>query len=439
MKFDFSKKQMDIGTFAFNFVRTLAVAGTGGAELNECLRAASAIKDGDIESWVTQWALLAEEVRAAATKARAAGQTITARQTLLRASNYYRAAMFSLPHTDPRLDAYLRLSRTCFRDAAQLFSPAIEAMDIPFGDARLPAYFLSAGAPGSPTLLVLNGGDSTNEEMVHWIGFAAVARGWNCMVFEGPGQWSAMQLNPGLVLRPDYEAPARAALDALVQRGDVDASRIALFGPSLGALLAARVAAFEPRITACVCDGLVVDVYEAWHAVWPRILQKAPPVVFDIVFGIFERLSPQLRGITNHFRWMLGAAKPHDIIDAWKPYSIKDLAGSIRCPTLLLYGEAEVAQSNDAVTLSAMRFINQLGGPVCIRMFGDEDGWAASHCQVGAFAAMQAVVFDWLERAVNDSGRLPRRDIGSNVKAVIVRYTRDDRARTELRALLGGT
>jgi pimeloyl-ACP methyl ester carboxylesterase len=272
--------------------------------------------------------------------------------------------------------------------------------------------------------------------MVHWLGFAAVARGWNCMVFEGPGQWSAMQLNPGLVLRPDYEAPTKAVLDKLLLRADVDASKIALFGPSLGALLAARVAAFEPRIAACVCDGLVVDVYEAWHAVWPRVLQKAGPAVFDMTFSLFERLSPQLHGMANHFRWMLGVSKPHDIIDAWKPYSIGDLGDKIRCPVLLLYGEAEVAQSNDAVTLSAMRFINHLRGPVCIRVFGDEDGWAASHCQVGAFAPMQAVVFDWLEKAVNDQ-KLPRRyDIGANVLEVMNRSMRSDHARAEMQTLV---
>ncbi|CAG0927709.1 hypothetical protein TFLX_00572 [Thermoflexales bacterium] len=44
-----------------------------------------------------------------------------ARQAYLRASNYYRAAMFSLPHTDDRLDKYLTLSHVSFHQAAQLF------------------------------------------------------------------------------------------------------------------------------------------------------------------------------------------------------------------------------------------------------------------------------------------------------------------------------
>jgi hypothetical protein len=221
VKLVLNEKVMDIGTFEFNFMRTLMVAGTGGAEINECYLVIDRIKQNDQESWVKEWAFMAEQAQRSATAAAARHRPITTRQAYLRASNYYRAAMFSLPHTDARLDKYLTASRDCFREAAKLFSPRIEALEIPFGDVRLPAYFLSSGAAGSaprPTLLVINGGDSTNEEMVLWLGFAAVARGWNCLVFEGPGQWSALQMNPGLFLRPDYEKPVKAVIDYLVQR-----------------------------------------------------------------------------------------------------------------------------------------------------------------------------------------------------------------------------
>lgn len=441
MKLDLSLKAMDIGTPAFNFMRTLMVAGTGGAEISECFEALNRIKARDTESWVREWAILADRVREAAMAAGRLDQTITARQAWLRASNYYRCAMFSLPHADERLDSYLTLSRECFHAAARLFSRPIEVPEIPFGDARLPAYFVSADVEGSrprPTLLVLNGGDSTNEEMVHWLGFAAAGRGWNCLVLEGPGQWSALQMNPGLQLRPDYEAPVGAAIDYLVGRHDVDPDRIALFGPSLGSLLAARTVAFERRIKACVCQGLVVDVYEAWHAVWPLVLRKAPPGVFDVVFSGLERLSPQLHGMANHFRWMLGVAKPHAMIEAWKPYHVGDLATRISCPMLVLYGEAEAAQSDDRVALSALRFIGKLAGPVSLQIFGYDQGWAATHCQIGGLAPMQALVFDWLEKAVTVPHDLPRCDVGDNVAGVFARHVRSSAARSEAETILKG-
>lgn len=439
MKLSFSRKAMDIGTPDFNFVRTLMVASTGGAELNECLLVADRIKGRQAESWVREWAGIAERVHQSAATAVVAGQMPTARQAFLRASNYYRAAMFSLPHTDARLDRYLTASRNCFHAAASLFEPRIEVLEIPFGAARLPAYFLPAGSSDAarhPTLLVLNGGDSTNEEMVHWLGFAAAARGWNCLVVEGPGQWSALQMNPGLLLRPDYEAPVKAVIDHLVRRDDVDPERIALFGPSLGATLAARVVAFEDRICACICDGLVVDVHEAWYAVWPWALRKAPAGIFDKVFAGFEKLSLQLHGMANHFRWMLGASTPTAMIAAWKPFHVGELAPRIRCPMLFLYGEAEAAQSDDRVTLSALRFIGDLSAPVTMRMFGFDQGWASTHCQVGGLAAMQATVFDWLDKAVNAPARLPRHDIGDNLGPIFSRYMRSSAAKAEVDHIL---
>lgn len=409
MKLDFSK--MDIGTFQFNFVRTLMVAPTGGAEVSECLKAAAMIKDNDEEGWVREWANIAETAANVAGRAMQSGQTATARLAYMRASNYYRAAMFSLPHTDIRLDQYLTLSRDTFHKAAKLFSPPIEAVEIPFEGAHLPGYFLSAGQSKMPTLLVINGGDSTNEEMVHWIGFAAVERGWNCLVFEGPGQWSALQLNPGLHLRADYEVPVKAVVDYLVRRNDVDPDRIALIGYSLSSQLAARVAAFEKRLCACICvGGIIVDVNEAWEAVMPALLRNALPGLFDRVFASMEKASPPMRGFVNHFSWSFGVAKPHELLEAWRPFNIKGLAPKIQCPLLVLIGEGEYEQTDTKTTLTILRFINELTCPVTFYEFAYTDGWAASHCSVGDEGPAQAVIFDWLDRTVNKKDRLVKID-----------------------------
>ena len=398
MKLDFS--DMDIGTPQFNFVRTLMVAPTGGAEISECLQAAANIRDNNLEDWVRGWAILAENAFQAAGQARQAGRIADSRSAYLRASNYFRAAMFSLPPTDGRFFPFLTRSREAFHEAAKLFSPPIEAIDIPFGAARLPAYFLSAGRSRLPTLIAINGGDSINEELVHWIGFAAVARGWNCLIFEGPGQWSALQLNPGLTLRPDYEAPVKAVIDYLVQREEVDPDRLAVIGYSLSSQLAPRAAAFEKRIRACICvGGVVVDVNEAFKSVWPA-LRYAFPGVFDLVFAALEKVSPQLRGLANHFRYSFGLSKPHEILEAWRPFNIKDLAPRIQCPFLVLIGEGEYEQTDTHVVLSTLRFIRDLPGPVAMHEFAYADGWAASHCSVGDEGPSQRVIFDWLDETV---------------------------------------
>ncbi len=400
MKLDL--EDMTIGSAGFNFVRTLSVAATGGADFAECLIAARRIREGDDESWVREWAALAGRVQQAAEAATRSGDIPASRGAFLRASNYFRTAMFSLPPADPRLGEYLTLSREQFHRAAQLSSPPIEILEIPFGEARLPAYFLGPGGARRPTLIVVNGGDSTNEEMAHWVGFSAVARGWNCLVFEGPGQWSALQLNPGLRLRADYEAPVAAVIEVLLQRGDVDPQHLAIIGYSLGAQLAARAAALDPRISACICDGLVTDVNAAWQATWPPVLRKAPPAVFDLVFSLFERISPPLRTFTNHFRFSMGVTKPHEVFDGWRPFSIEGLAPRTRCPMLLLFGEDEFAQSDQTVAVGVLQYVSELTCPVAIHEFGYDAGWAASHCQVGALAGAQSVIFDWLDKTLDE-------------------------------------
>jgi pimeloyl-ACP methyl ester carboxylesterase len=416
MKVDFSK--MDVASVPFQVVRAMMVAGTGGAEVSECLLAIGRIKENDQESWVREWAAIAENVARAGEQALYSGQpggTIAARQAFMRASNYYRTAMFPLPPADDRLDRYITLSRDCFHRAAGLFSPAIEIVEIPFrdarvGDVRLPGYFLAAGGAGRPTLIALNGADSTNEELAHWIGFAAVARGWNCLVFEGPGQWSALQLNPGLYLRHDYELPVKAVVDYLLQRDEVDRDNIALIGYSLGSLLAARAVAFEKRISACIVNDLIVDVSEAWEAVWPPALQKAFRGVFDVAVSAMERRSPELRGFVNHHKFAFGVSRPSEILEKYRPFNIQGLSPRIQCPMLLLYGEAGYKETSAKVALSTLRFISKLTCPVAIHEFGLKDGWAASHCQMGALSLAQPVILDWLDRTVKKNELALRTD-----------------------------
>ena len=402
MKLDFTKRNMDVATFPFRFMRILGIAGTGGCEVNECFRTLEKVKQNDDQSWIREWAALAEKLERTAERSMQAGQRLNARNEYLRACSYYQVAMFSLSPADERLFTYLTRSRAIFHKAAGLCSPAIQVVDIPFGEAHLPAYFLSGGPGKRPTMLVVNGGDSTNEEMVHMIGFAAAQRGWNCLVFEGPGQWSALQLNPGLTLRVEYEQPVGAVIDYLLQRQDVDPEKIALYGLSMSSLLGARAVAYDKRICACILNGgPVVDINEAWEAVRPAWVKKTIPGVWDFLFGQLLKVNAQFAGFVNHFEWSFGVNSLRELLEAWRPFTIRGLAPLIHCPTLILEGEAEYAQTDHRTTLSAIRFISELTCPTAIHEFSlAEDGWAASHCQIGGVNAASEVIFDWLDRTL---------------------------------------
>ena len=71
-------------------------------------------------------------------------------------------------------------------------------------------------------------------------GAAALRRGYSCLLFDGPGQGTAL-MRDGLVSRPDWEHVVTPVVDWLVER--VPRARVALVGISFGGYLAARAAA----------------------------------------------------------------------------------------------------------------------------------------------------------------------------------------------------
>ena len=162
---------------------------------------------------------------------------------------------------DPRIDhAYYR-ARECFGTAAALFDPPIEPVEIPYENTVLHGYFYrgAGSGPGTdqdatprPTIIMHSGFDGTCEEL-HWIGAAAAQeRGYHVLTFDGPGQPAARRFD-GLVFRPDWENVVTPVLDWLLARPGApftDPTRVALFGLSMGGLLAPRAAAFEHRLAA---------------------------------------------------------------------------------------------------------------------------------------------------------------------------------------------
>src|SRR5205809_911641 len=120
--------------FSYELQRALSHTYARAADVGECLSTAGRIREGDFESWYAEWRATAERVHGFARQSLERRRGVSAREALLRASNYYRTAEFFL-HVDPRdpriLDTW-RLSAECFRQAAELFtSPTIEPIEIP--------------------------------------------------------------------------------------------------------------------------------------------------------------------------------------------------------------------------------------------------------------------------------------------------------------------
>ncbi|HXY88717.1 MAG TPA: hypothetical protein VEG44_09775 [Candidatus Acidoferrales bacterium] len=384
-----------VGAFDFEFLRGISIMRTGGAELGECLETISKIHDNDFDSWVTEWENTAHRAENEGVSYAAKGLNVAARNAFLRASSYYRMAVFYSYYREERHALLLEKSVTCFHRAARLMSLSIEFLDIDFEGARLPAYFISGDGGKRPTLIALGGFDSTMEEMYHFIGAAAAEYGWNCLIFEGPGQWSALTRNPGLVFRPDYEKPVKAVVDYALSRPDVDGDKLALIGYSLGGYLAPRAAAFDSRIKACIANNLVFDFREA---VTSSFVPPSGDVAEISVDSIFSKSGPEtevLRWMMGHAQWTMGIEQPQELFEATEPYTLKGLEERIKCPMLMLFGEEEIANIGHKFVSETINFVSTLDCDRTFHIFTKLEG-AGSHCQMGGISLAQAVIFEWL-------------------------------------------
>jgi len=400
VKVSFAKKT--VGGFNYEFTRGVSTQTAGAAEFGECMETMHRIKNGDFESWIQEWSATADHVERFAQAALAAGDPNAARIAFLKASNYYRMAVFYAKQTDPRHRTLWERSRDCFDSMIALADTPHERAEIEFDGAKLPALFVSGGDGRRPTLIALGGFDSTLEEVYCWIGPAAIEYGWHCLIFEGPGQWGALMNNPGLTFRGDYEKPTQAVVDYLLARADVEPDKVALIGYSAGGYFAPRAASGEPRIRACIANTLVVDCEEAAKAGMKGVTN---PTLIDVAFKLIMKVNTPARWGFQHAQWTLGIDKPHQWPAAYSGFTLKGREQQFTNPMLFLFGEDDIrdaAASTKAIVAGLLDFIQALPCDRSIHLFSQRDG-ASSHCQMGGLSYAHATIFNWLNHVLCDA------------------------------------
>jgi pimeloyl-ACP methyl ester carboxylesterase len=390
--------------FDYQLLRAMGAADYGGSTVGECLVAAGMITDGDTGSWVRAFCDLAARVEARAAACRDAGHLVSARDHFMRASTYHRTAEY-YAEADPDVLAECgRRSRACFEAAALLFDPPIEPLSIPFENGFLPGYLVRprpgtapAGRPRG-TLVAFGGFDSGAEEMYFQLGAAGAARGWQVVLFDGPGQTGCMRQNPTMTYRPDYEAPVGAVLDDVVARFGAGEGFLALAGMSIGGYFAARTAAHDDRVGALVADSPLVDLYRYFEAfLGPEVFRMHRDIRPEDVAGIPEDLLPaqMLWGIAAVCR-RFGVASLQEWKTRLRAYRLDSALAAVSCPALALVGLREGPE----VLRQADEFTAGVTGPVTSHRFSVDDG-ADAHCQANNLRLSTQVIFDWLDDLVS--------------------------------------
>lgn len=387
-------------------MRLFGAAEYGGALFGEVVAIAQQIKAGDYDSWYNANNAFADRIASEAEAQQKKGHRISARDSYLRASSYYRNSEFFLHANpdDPRVKRAYERAVACYKSAAVLFAPAIQPLEIPYDGTTLPGYFHSPDTSGRPhpTILLHTGFDGSAEEM-HWNGArAAVERGYNVLVFDGPGQFGPVH-RQGLHFRPDWEKVVTPVIDFAVTRSDVDPHKIALYGVSFGGYLAPRAAAFEPRLAACIADDRIYDYGASQLSGIPE--QARAQVLQALTVPSAPQLDArleQMMQMNSVARWAFtqgmyatGVNRPRAYLAATQAYNLRDgIAEKIKCPTLVCDAEKDLFFKGQAQLL-----FDHLTCTKTMLNFTDAEG-AGAHCEVGASRLAYARIYDWLDETL---------------------------------------
>ena len=381
------------------FKRTLEQMSEKAAEIGECLFTASRINEIDGESWINAWADLGEKVLLHGQESFRSGCPVSARESFIRASNYFRTAEYGCSPSHPRFHELWKKSYDAFHAACPLFDPPIQVLQIPFENKLLPGYFWRPDnrSVNRPTMISVGGNDSSGEEMFITTGFGAVRRGYNYLTFEYPGHRGTVHLYPDCVKRPDYEIPFKTVLDFLETLPGVD-ERIALGGFSYGGYVAARVASFEKRIRAVIPDSPVVDIpVLVLSGFLGPLIKGVPRAILDKVIKRRLRNSPITKALLDYSAWTWGAQSLSEEfeLESFNRHNIREDIRSITCPALALVGKDE---GEEMVNQAKFFYENISSKDKTLYIFSREVDGSNDHCQLDNFSRAHQVAYDWLDK-----------------------------------------
>ena len=288
----------------------------------------SKIRVGDAASWYNAWSSYADRLYDLAVKSHAAGHRVSARNAFLRASNYYRTAyifMFALP-IDPRVIEAYEKQTDSFQKAAALFEQPIEVLKIPYQNTTLPGYFIKPDGSNTArkTFLCTGGYDGTCEELFFSTAGGALERGYNVLIFDGPGQGGALVMQK-LPMRADWENVVTPWL-IICSHGRMwiqlglrytavalaDISRRARQRSSIGLLLVSRT---------LHCLTRQRSVNKMFPPEIANALAKNDVAVLEPFFNKLQENTTQ-RFILGRGMWVHGATTPWEYFKMFQAYSL---------------------------------------------------------------------------------------------------------------------
>ncbi|BDH12580.1 alpha/beta hydrolase family protein [Streptomyces hygroscopicus] len=396
--------------FNFNGLLALGSSGYGAGEVGEVLTAVNTINKAGLsaQTYTETFRKLGDQLMAAPQGSRPGAQTTRFRA--LRAAQYYAQALFFVLGSDaPGIEEQLyKAGRGAWDKFCGLCDPVPVTAHIPYGRTPLPVWFFRPDGSGRrrPTVILTNGSDGQNVDMWTYGVPAALDRGWNALVYDGPGQGQLLFVDQ-VVFTPRWETVVTPLVDWLSARSDVDTGKIALTGLSMAGDLAPRAAAFERRIAALVAMPGVLSPWlgfppeireiltpdrEKTNYIWNKeVVPELPPSAAATMKKRIEPFSVPAMLAARQGKMFTDFYTPATLI---KSLDITDVVGRIKMPTLVLDYEYEQFYPGQP-----RQMFDKLTAPKDYVKLTAATG-AQLHCSPMAPQQHCEVVFDWLQETL---------------------------------------
>ena len=386
-------------TFEMIFLTSLGRAYHSGGDVGKVLYLTRQVEDGNYESAFVAFKQAGDEAKALAEESATAGHRESARQAYLWAQNFYDSATYFIDRSDDpaRFRPTWELLYDCWLSSLPFFELPIEAVKIPYEGTELHGFYFrgKSTAKKRKLLILANGSDGSLLDMWLWGGAGAIARGYDCLMFDGPGQGYALWKQK-LYFRRDWEKVITPVVDYVLSRKGVDPKRIALQGVSQGGYWVPRALAFEKRIAAGIADPGVVDVSTSWTGSIPKpllgLLQAGRKEEFDSFLA--KGMRPADHAYLNFRARPFGFTSFYETFKAVMQYNLHGVAEKITCPMLITEPANEAYWPGQSQALYDL-----LSGPKKLVRFSEADG-ADLHCEVKGTGIRDLRVFNWLDETL---------------------------------------
>ncbi len=229
----------------------------------------------DADAWAEAWSKPGARWEKTAREAEEQGNADEAKAAWFQAAAWYGAARHPFPSSPGKQEAYRKTIEN-YLAASRYFDPPLERIALPLRDKEVVGYLRLPARRPAPVIMHWGGIDNWKEDRHNFVE-SMLAEDWGCFIMDSPGTGES----PVLASDTAHEVYS-TALDYLVSRPEVDASRIAALGASFGGYWSTKLAHVEPeRLRAAVNWG--GGIHGFFQPEWQQRSRNASSYLFDLI------------------------------------------------------------------------------------------------------------------------------------------------------------